>query len=286
MTIIVMGPSASGKDSFVERIIKRSKGKFKRIVSTTSRPMRDGETEGKEYHFISQTDFKRKKASGDFIEYRSYDTCVEGKKDIWYYGTEKFEPNNKEVRFAIKDPSGAIDVANYCKSIGERFVFILFDCDEKTRTKRAKLRGSFDETEWNRRLEADRKDFPNALQMMERFQKSFHYGCIEYIRSTDDDVKTNINDMCFYEDIRYKRFTGCKSNHKHTKLEQGLLKCIYDECCKKYNDQYPGMGVSLESILRDYVSLLKRVGMGTFEITDYLFDRGFTGEDILKAYKE
>lgn len=160
MVVIVMGPSASGKDTFVRHMIDAGKGKFSKLLSTTTRPMRNGEIEGVEYNFTSAEDFTKRIKSQDFVEYRSYDTLVDGKPDTWYYGTPKFEPS-LSLRFVIKDPKGACLVAKYCEKIGEPCLLILVRCDEKTRTERAKKRGSFDESEWNRRLLADREDFGN-----------------------------------------------------------------------------------------------------------------------------
>jgi guanylate kinase len=56
---------------------------LKPVVPYTTRPMREGETEGTEYHFISDEDFFSLKAQGKLIEYRKY-TTMHG---IWRYMT-------------------------------------------------------------------------------------------------------------------------------------------------------------------------------------------------------
>ena len=100
MVIILCGKSGSGKDA-IASALSEFEG-VKRIVSSTSRPMREGETDGKESNFLSKEAFTEKVQNGDFIEYRLYDTLVGGNPDTWGYGTEKFKAS-EEVLVAIKD---------------------------------------------------------------------------------------------------------------------------------------------------------------------------------------
>ena len=52
MLLILAGKSASGKDTLLNELIKNQN--FNPLVSTTTRPMREGENEGKEYFFVSK----------------------------------------------------------------------------------------------------------------------------------------------------------------------------------------------------------------------------------------
>lgn len=56
--IILMGKSASGKDTVVRKLIEQKE--YKRIITWTTRPMRPGEKEGITYHYTSEDDFKKK----------------------------------------------------------------------------------------------------------------------------------------------------------------------------------------------------------------------------------
>ena len=58
MVTILCGKSASGKDTLLRELIKD--GYFQPLISTTTRPMRDGEVQDKDYHFISHDDFMMK----------------------------------------------------------------------------------------------------------------------------------------------------------------------------------------------------------------------------------
>ncbi len=64
---IISGAAGSGKDSIIERLAEKLP--IERIVTTTARPMRPSESEGKPYYFITQDEFERKITAGDFIEH-------------------------------------------------------------------------------------------------------------------------------------------------------------------------------------------------------------------------
>ncbi|MCR5600896.1 MAG: 50S ribosome-binding GTPase [Ruminococcus sp.] len=77
----LIGKSSSGKDTLYRRIVEEL-GLIPAVLYTT-RPIRDNEHEGKEYHFVDEAGFLRMKDQGKVIEYRTYDT-VYGK---WTYFT-------------------------------------------------------------------------------------------------------------------------------------------------------------------------------------------------------
>lgn len=79
----VMGKSSSGKDSIYHEILSRSELSLKRIVPYTTRPIREGEIPGREYHFCDEATVQRLTDEGRIIELRSYMT-VHGE---WKYFT-------------------------------------------------------------------------------------------------------------------------------------------------------------------------------------------------------
>lgn len=153
MITILTGKSGCGKDTLLNELVQR--GTFMPLISTTTRPMRDGETNGKEYHFISKEEFFKKVKEKDFLEYRAYNTSVNGNADIWYYGSPKLseaEIKNNNI-IVVLDLQGAKDYLNHYGK--ENCQIILLDVNDEIRRERAIRRGSFDETEWKRRLEDD-----------------------------------------------------------------------------------------------------------------------------------
>jgi guanylate kinase len=67
--VILSGPSGSGKTTLVTRLIEASPVTLVKSVSATTRRPRPGETDGSDYHFLSDEDFRRRLKQGDFIEH-------------------------------------------------------------------------------------------------------------------------------------------------------------------------------------------------------------------------
>jgi guanylate kinase len=76
--LIISGPSGSGKSSLMNEILKKIDNVYFSI-STTTRKMRDGETEGINYHYISKKEFEKDIEEGLFLEW--------AKVHDNYYGT-------------------------------------------------------------------------------------------------------------------------------------------------------------------------------------------------------
>lgn len=71
----LMGKSASGKDTLYKRILEEN-SQLKTVVLYTTRPMREGETEGVEYHFTSPDRIQEFEHQGKVIEIRTYQTVL------------------------------------------------------------------------------------------------------------------------------------------------------------------------------------------------------------------
>ncbi|WP_315508291.1 guanylate kinase [Campylobacter showae] len=76
--LIISGPSGSGKSTLLNRLLKEENDLYFSISSTTRAP-RQGETEGVNYYFISEDEFKKGIDADEFLEW----ACVHGN----YYGT-------------------------------------------------------------------------------------------------------------------------------------------------------------------------------------------------------
>lgn len=79
----IIGKSASGKDKIYGELLKKQDLSLKKIVPYTTRPVREGETEGREYHFASVEQFREAEAAGRIIESRAYNTY----HGTWFYYT-------------------------------------------------------------------------------------------------------------------------------------------------------------------------------------------------------
>ena len=67
--IIVSAPSGTGKSTIIKRIIGDSDLNLSFSVSATSRSPRTGETDGVDYHFLTEEEFREGISRGDFVEY-------------------------------------------------------------------------------------------------------------------------------------------------------------------------------------------------------------------------
>jgi len=82
--IIIAAPPGSGKTTIVKKLLSLKELNLGFSISTTTRIKRDNEIDGKDYHFVSVSDFKEKIHNNDFIEWEEVYNNV-------YYGTTKSE---------------------------------------------------------------------------------------------------------------------------------------------------------------------------------------------------
>jgi guanylate kinase len=81
--IIISSPSGAGKTTIVRRLLENNPN-LMFSVSATTRPLRNGEVNGKDYYFLSEDEFKHKITANEFAE---WEEVYKGK----FYGTLKSE---------------------------------------------------------------------------------------------------------------------------------------------------------------------------------------------------
>ncbi len=75
MLFCIMGKSSTGKDTIFKRLLSDESLELTNLVSYTTRPIRENEVDGVEYHFVDAKRRDELDAKGKIIELRRYDTC-------------------------------------------------------------------------------------------------------------------------------------------------------------------------------------------------------------------
>ncbi len=105
--LVFAAPSGAGKTTIVKHLLQKFPQQLAFSVSATTRPIREGEVDGKDYYFIDVNDFRTKIANGDFLE---YEEVYKGR----LYGTlfseiDRLTKKGKAVLFDI-DVVGATNI--------------------------------------------------------------------------------------------------------------------------------------------------------------------------------
>ena len=81
----LLGKSATGKDTLYKEILKR-RPKLRTVTMYTTRPIREGETDGVEYFFTDRAELERQEAAGKVIGYLLFRPFGEGVYEIgWFF---------------------------------------------------------------------------------------------------------------------------------------------------------------------------------------------------------
>lgn len=116
LVFIVSAPAGTGKTTLVQMLLEEFHTVVRSISFTTRLP-REGEIEGRDYHFLTESEFKAKIASGDFLEYAQ----LYG----YYYGTSREWVLNQQEKgnhvILNIDTQGALQLKEKLKAT---FIFI------------------------------------------------------------------------------------------------------------------------------------------------------------------
>jgi len=155
---IVSSPSGGGKTTLIRRLIADPPGAPLHFsVSHTTRPMRAGEKDGREYHFVTDETFRKMVSRRAFLEHN----VVHGRR----YGTSRAEvlphlSRGEDVVLDI-DVQGARDIRKaYPRAVS---IFIVLP-NLAELERRLRLRGLDSEAEIRRRLRAARVEIRKARQ--------------------------------------------------------------------------------------------------------------------------
>ncbi len=153
MIRVYYGKSASGKDTMAKKCVEYG---YKPIISYTTRPMRPGEVDGKDYHFVSDVEFDKLQENGLLLESRVYNVVVNGNPGVWKYGSPIVDPLAANY-VAVTEINGLRAYIEHYGAENILPVYLYVPSDEE-RHRRYINRGG-EEAEWKRRFIADEEDF-------------------------------------------------------------------------------------------------------------------------------
>jgi guanylate kinase len=149
--IAVMGQAGAGKDSFVNTLLEdtRFKDIAKPIISCTTRPIREHEQDGVNYHYLTNEEFAEQVVNGEMLEATVFNN--------WCYGTSTKNLDEDALNIGVFNPEG-VEILQGSNNIDLTVVYIL--ANDKVRLLRQLNREENpDCNEIVRRFGADKKDF-------------------------------------------------------------------------------------------------------------------------------
>jgi guanylate kinase len=157
MIIVLVGKTASGKTTVANELCKHG---YKRIITYTTRPMRENEVQDVDYHFISDEQFNKMVENNEFTEYKRYNTA----HGVWSYGSvvTSEQELSDDCYVIILTPQGLRDLS---KKIS-RYIAFYLNVGLKSQLERLKKRGD-EEQQIIKRLINDAKDFENVLDIVD-----------------------------------------------------------------------------------------------------------------------
>ena len=129
----IIGKSASGKDHIYEALLAEKDLKLAQVILYTTRPIRSGEQNGREYYFTDELKLVQLRLSGKLIEERVYDTVY----GPWYY----FTADEGQFRLDCQDYIGIGTLESYEKIKGyfgeDKVCPLYIETEDGIRLKRA-----------------------------------------------------------------------------------------------------------------------------------------------------
>lgn len=201
---VISAPSGAGKTSLVRALLERCDN-LEFSVSCTTRPRREGERDGVDYHFVDHAGFEQRVAAGAFLEYAE----VFGN----YYGTSREEverrlTTGRDVILEI-DWQGAEQVRRHMPESVSVFI----------------LPPSRDALE--RRLHGRGKDTPEVIRqrLAEAEAEMSHWHEFEYL-VVNDDFEQALGDMVSLVQARRLRRDGQAARHAALLSELGVARTL------------------------------------------------------------
>lgn len=148
--LAIMGKAGSGKDTLLKALLQEPQFKDAvPIISCTTRPIRENEQDGINYHFLTNEEFTNQVLNGEMLEATVFNT--------WCYGTSLKNLNSNKLNIGVFNPEG-IGLLRDNPNINLKVIYI--EAEDKDRLLRQLNREKHPNVhEIVRRFSADENDF-------------------------------------------------------------------------------------------------------------------------------
>lgn len=152
--LIITGPSGSGKTTLARALLKKFP-RFRKVVSVTTRQMRPGEKEAKDYYFMSRLKFRWLVGTEQLFEWKEYDGALVGseRRVVRKIVKQKHRP------LFVVEPKGALTLK---KIWGDEALVLFLQTTLPELKRRLTVRGDLDAPAIARRLSIARRELPLA----------------------------------------------------------------------------------------------------------------------------
>ena len=144
---VISAPSATGKTTIIQRLIKEFDGSLVKVITCTTRKKRSDEQDGIDYRFLSKERFQKFVTEGMFIEHSSVYSNL--------YGVLKADISKPGKKIISLDSSGVVNFKRL--GVVAKYILIMPPSLEELK-KRIQSRGSESEKEVNSRMEEAKKE--------------------------------------------------------------------------------------------------------------------------------
>ncbi len=217
--IIISGTTCAGKGTIIQKLLEHNPN-LELSISYTSRPIRGGDVNGKDYYFITQEEFEKKIENGDFLEYAKVHY---GR----YYGTPKRELEEKLA--SGKDVILEIEVQG-ASQVKELFpetilIFVMAPSMEEVK-RRIKARG-----------------LENNEQIIKRFEKAYReineINKYNYVVVNDvlEDAVRKIESILISEKCRVDRIEEIFVENQEEIIHEFLMDKEFDNSIRTLDDE-------------------------------------------------
>lgn len=148
--IALIGEAGSGKDTILNKVVQKNPNLHK-IVNYTTRPPREGEKNGINYHFVDEETFANKVVKGEMLEMSFFND--------WLYGTGIKSLNPNRINIGVFSPVGIESAINNTDDQIEIYVYRIIVSPKTRLLRQLNREKNPDVDEIIRRYHTDQVDF-------------------------------------------------------------------------------------------------------------------------------